>query len=240
MDLTHLPPPHKNPKPTTQRLNQSQKQKVRLNPRVRRRNLKNQTHRITYTSQQTRKKQRNTLQKKLDTSAAKQVEHTVKATSRGSTWNTGATMEQFDYSDWMKKRIEALLLGLTFSNSGIKITEVVKVEGSATILLVRGKYRPGYDISFECKWKGYVDPNMKEIKKDDDEEDKARKKVKQASGVLRMNEITSEDDPDDWEYEVSIKKKSKMNKNGLSVVKKDRERLISRINVFVKELQTKK
>merc|ERR1719356_895067 len=97
--------------------------------------------------------------KKLDNGTAQSIEKTVKQSSKGSSWNTGATMEQFDYSEWMKKRIEALLLGVTFRNSQIRIIEVTKVEGDATILLTRGKYRPGYDISFECKWKGYPDPN---------------------------------------------------------------------------------
>ena len=47
-------------------------------------------------------------------------------------------MEQFDYSEWMKQRIETLLLGVTFNGTSLRITEVVKVEGSATILLIRG------------------------------------------------------------------------------------------------------
>jgi len=65
--------------------------------------------------------------KKLVDDEAKRVESTVKAQSKGSSWNTGATMEQFDYSEWMKKRVEALLLGVSFKNSSLRITEVVKV-----------------------------------------------------------------------------------------------------------------
>merc|ERR1711933_336515 len=97
----------------------------------------------------------------------------------------------------------------------------------------------GYDISFECKWKGFVDPNYKpadnENESNDDEKDK--KKEKKATGILKMDEITSEDDPDDWEYEASIKKKSKVNKAGLSLVKKDRDSVIEVINVFIAEFK---
>merc|ERR1719356_1409122 len=160
--------------------------------------------------------------KKLDNGTAQSIEKTVKQSSKGSSWNTGATMEQFDYSEWMKKRIEALLLGVTFRNSQIRIIEVTKVEGDATILLTRGKYRPGYDISFECKWKGYSDPNYVE-----NEEHK-------------QQQNDSKEDPEDWEYEVSIKKKSKINKAGASLVKKDRESVIEAINVFIKEFKSKK
>ena len=84
----------------------------------------------------------------------------------------------------------------------------------------KGKYRPGYDISFECKYSGMLEPGHldevvvpKKKKKekgdgdsdDDDEVDKERKK-RECRGTLKMHDITSEDDPEDWEYEVTIKK----------------------------------
>merc|ERR1712156_1301412 len=86
----------------------------------------------------------------------------------------------------MNQRIEALLLGVSFKGTSLRITEVVKVEGSATILLIRGKYRPGYDISFECKWSGILEPghlddvkvesDKKKTKKENsDDEDEANK-----------------------------------------------------------------
>merc|ERR1711971_159675 len=176
--------------------------------------------------------------KKLDATAAAKMESA--AAAKGSSWNTGATMEQFDYSEWMKKRLEALLLGVTFPGSAVQISEVVKVEGSATILLIRGKYRPGFDVSFECKWKGYAEvgdapaPPLAAKAKEEKED------AKQCEGVLKMDEITSEDDPDDWEYEASIKKRSKVNKAGLRVVKQGKEGVLAAIQVFVKELKSKK
>jgi len=74
---------------------------------------------------------------------------------------------------------------------------------------------------------------------DDDEADKERKK-KQCQGTLKMHDITSEDDPDDWEYEVSIKKKSKRNKAAMQRVKEGRDDVVELIGVFVKELKLKK
>eukprot|EP00483_Globobulimina_turgida_P001760 UN01762 len=151
-------------------------------------------------------------------------------------------MEQFDYSAWMKERIKQLLVGYTFTDSCIKITEVVKVDGSATILLIRGKYRPGYDISFECKWRGYIEANAEaehEKGSNSDDSDEVGK-VKKAKGTLKMNEITSEDDAEDWEYEVAVKKKSKVNREGGRIVSGDRNNVINLINIFVKELKVKK
>merc|ERR1711971_645101 len=62
--------------------------------------------------------------KKLDNQSAQSLENSVKSSSKGSSWNTGATMEQFDYSEWMNQRLEALLLSITFKNSQIRIVEV--------------------------------------------------------------------------------------------------------------------
>merc|ERR1712113_71269 len=73
----------------------------------------------------------------------------------------------------------------------------------------------------------------------DDEVDKERKK-RECRGTLKMHDITSEDDPDDWEYEVSIKKKSKRNKAAMQKVKSGRESVVELIGVFVKELKSKK
>jgi len=194
--------------------------------------------------------------KKLVEDEAKRVESTVKAQSKGSSWNTGATMEQFDYSEWMKQQMEQLLLSVVFQGSSLRITEVVKVEGSATILLIRGQYRPGYDISFEAKWSGMLEPghledvvapiksSKKKKKSDgdsdgDDAADKERQK-RECRGTLKMHDITSEDDPDDWEYEVTAKKKSKRNKAAMRKVRDGRDSVVEIINVLVKELKKKK
>jgi len=194
--------------------------------------------------------------KKLAEDEAKRAESINKAQAKGSQWNTGATMEQFDYSEWMKKRVEELLLGVVFKNSSLRISEVVKVEGSATILLIRGQYRPGFDISFEAKYSGILEPghldkvsasstDKKKKKKDDgdsdgdDEADKERKK-RECRGTLKMHDITSEDDPEDWEFEVSSKKKSKRSKAAVAIVKSEREQLVELMRVIKKELNVKR
>eukprot|EP01084_Bolivina_argentea_P077222 140014_1 len=161
---------------------------------------------------------------KVDKLVAANIENNTSIKNKGSTWNTGATMEQFDYSEWMKKRVTELLLGVTFKESEIKINKVTNIEGSATILLVRGKYRPGYDINIECKWKGYLNDGHKT----------------KCNGTLKMMDMSPDDECDEWEYEVNIKKNNKGNKQGLLIVNNDRKSIIDAINVFVKELYSKK
>ena len=159
---------------------------------------------------------------KIEQNMAENMENDKKR--KGSKWNNGATMEQFDYSDWMKKRLETLLLDVTFGNSLIRISKVTKIEGSATVLLIRGKYRPGYDINIECKWSGYCRETDK----------------KKSKGTLKMLDIAPDEDPDEWQYEVQIKNKTKANEAGMKIVKNDRESITGAINIFVKELYAKK
>merc|ERR550525_2166095 len=88
-----------------------------------------------------------------------------------------------------------------------------------------------------------VESDKKKTKKENsDDEDEATKKrqKKECRGTLKMHDITSEDDPDDWEYEVTIKKKSKRNKAAMAKVKSGRESVVELIGVFVKELKSKK
>jgi len=105
----------------------------------------------------------------------------------GSSWNPGNTMEEFDYSSWAKDRLKELLLLIKFPNSDLIIEKIDEMEGSATILFTRGKLRPGYDLHFQCTWKGKID-NSDEIE-----------------GTLSMSEICPEDDPDEWEFSVKSK-----------------------------------
>merc|ERR1712173_32340 len=108
----------------------------------------------------------------------------------------------------------------------IHIDEVVEVMGWATIVLIRGKCRPGWDIYFECKWTGNVMVDRK------------RKKVK---GTLIMNDISSEDAEEDWEYEVKVKKSATGYRIAKSVLEKDenKRKVIAAINVFINEFKAK-
>lgn len=190
--------------------------------------------------------------KKLDPSTAQQVASQVQAKAKGSAWNTGATMETFDYTDWMKERLGALFTGYTFSDSSLKITEVVNIEGHADVLLVRGKYRPGWEISFECKFEGYLDANHKapvsaELNDSDKDKDKDKEKDKEKAkkdknkikGTLKLKEIEDCNDDDDWKWEVSISK-GKSKASAKKKVNADKDRVVELVNTVIEELKSKK
>jgi len=102
-----------------------------------------------------------------------------------SSWNTGNAMEEFDFSEWYLTRCKELLLNLTFKkNSNIRIAHIRSIDGHADILYSRGRFRPGYELNFEVIWKGNVDDRRVE-------------------GYLNMSEISSDEQEDDWVYEVT-------------------------------------
>jgi len=152
---------------------------------------------------------------------------------KGSSWNNGATMEQFDYTELMKRRVPELMAESVhfghYNHDGdeLWIHEVTAVTGFATILLIRGKYRPGFDINVECKWKGNVMVHDK------------RKSVR---GTLLLNDISSDDAEEDWDYEVKVKKSSTEYRIAKSILEKtgNKRAVMEAIRIFINELTSKK
>ena len=139
-----------------------------------------------------------------------------------------------NHSKWMQKRVATLLnepkikmINPENDNDLIEICEVVEVGGSASFLNVKGQWRGGYDINIECKWKGNVSV---------DEESKA------VEGRLFLNDVTSEDDPKEWEYGAVVSYSLPEYKLAKKILEADvnRQSVINVINTFVREFLDKK
>jgi hypothetical protein len=141
----------------------------------------------------------------------------------GSNWNPGNTMEEFDYSQWVKDRLKELLLLMKINNNDeIKIDKIDEMEGTATILFVRGKLKYGYDLHFKLTWKGKIDD-------------------KEVEGTLSMAEICPEDDSDEWEFEVKCKQSSSNEgKKALKIIKCEKLQILNIINQVINEFKAKK
>jgi len=131
-------------------------------------------------------------------------------------------MEEFDYSSWAKDRLKELLLLIKYPNSEIIIDKVDEMEGSATILFTRGKLRPGYDIHFQCTWKGKIE-NSEEIE-----------------GTISMSEICPEDEPDEWEFIVKSKQSSADHKKAIKLIKNEKKLILKALDTVINELKDKK
>ncbi|ETO26419.1 hypothetical protein RFI_10718 [Reticulomyxa filosa] len=137
--------------------------------------------------------------KPIDEETAKQKEQQTASKTVASLWNTGSTMEEYDYSDWVHQRLKQELVKVDlaflfylniFLKKKIEFRIFVKIflikKKKATFLFARGKLRAGWDLNLKAKWKGVVDG-------------------KEVEGTISMEDIVDSEDSDDWLFEVSAK-----------------------------------
>eukprot|EP00475_Leptophrys_vorax_P044119 TRINITY_DN871_c0_g1_i1.p1 TRINITY_DN871_c0_g1~~TRINITY_DN871_c0_g1_i1.p1 ORF type:complete len:212 (+),score=41.18 TRINITY_DN871_c0_g1_i1:50-685(+) len=101
---------------------------------------------------------------KVDSAAARSEESKSSSSSSASAgngasaWNVAGTWEERDMTKWAEHKIKEVLVGYEFPGSfergTIKINEVKKVEGHASIIFVRGKKKVGYEFKIEASWIG--------------------------------------------------------------------------------------
>jgi hypothetical protein len=138
----------------------------------------------------------------------------------GSLWNTGSTMEEYDYTEWIHQRLKEELLKVTFEGAPIKIDDVENVGGAATYLFARGKLRAGWDLNFKAKWKGTVDNE-------------------EAEGTISMEDICDCDDAYDWGFHVDVQK-AKSEAKAREIIKKEKKKILDAIDIVISDFRSKK
>jgi len=114
----------------------------------------------------------------------------VAENTTGSTWNKMGTWEEKDYSKWAQGRLKELLVAVEcpkFSTGELKVSEVTKAEGDATILYLRGKKRLGFAMDLKVKWKGKCSD-------------------KSVTGYICIPNFDADEWPDDIEIDITIDK----------------------------------
>lgn len=139
----------------------------------------------------------------------------------GSGWNTGATYESRDYSNWARERFRELVHGLEFDGFDIEVTEIVDTNISAQIHYTRGRRRLIYDISFKLKWSGEVNGRT-------------------VSGRVEMQDIMPDEEESEWYFTVTSDKSDPFHDRSRGVVSTGRDLLVDCINTLIKELSEKK
>jgi len=99
--------------------------------------------------------------KKLSEEEASQTQAMHKSASgSGSLWNAAQTFEERDATKWAKEAIPEYLCSVHCEVSGgdvvAEITEVTSADGDASICVVRGKKRAGFDFKVKLKWSAAV------------------------------------------------------------------------------------
>jgi Fe-S cluster assembly iron-binding protein IscA len=138
-----------------------------------------------------------------------------------SSWNTAGTWEERTHTKWAEKRIgELLVTGDAIAETDaarVLLTSVKKLEGDATVVMVRGKPRHGFDFSltltFECVFKEKKDGNTD----DDDGTDEAFTTIKGTVKVPEASRDVLEDENVDFVCDVDEKKPARRSKEALAV-----------------------
>lgn len=91
---------------------------------------------------------------RLNAEEAAQLEAANRSQSGGSAWNSGGTWEEKDKSSWGRETLKGLLSAANCDFGGESVAfSAVKVDGDATIAVVRGRPRYLYDFKVELKWR---------------------------------------------------------------------------------------
>ena len=113
-----------------------------------------------------------------------------------SSWNTAGTWEERTHTKWAEARVSELLKGRAIVASDamrIAVTGVKSFEGDATVVMVRGKPRHGFDfaltLTFECV-----------VQNGDDETDATT--IKGTAKVPEASRDTVDDDEIDFVVDV--------------------------------------
>jgi len=160
---------------------------------------------------------KNYVPQKIDPNATmpKQTPRMPVENTQGSTWNRMGTWEEKDYSKWAQDRLKALLVEIEcpkFSTGELKVTEVVKAEGDATILFLRGKKRVGFEMDLKAKWKGKISE-------------------KEVSGHICIPSLDSDDWPDDIEISVTIEKSDEAHREARRYMNTSKSVVMSKLKV---------
>merc|ERR1712146_792012 len=131
--------------------------------------------------------------------------------------------EEKDYSKWAQERLKVLLVETecpAFSAGDLKITEVTKAEGDATILFLRGKKRIGFEMNLKAKWK-------------------AKCNGKSVSGHVEIPSFDSDDWPDEIEIDITAEKTDNDHRAAREYMKSVKSSVMKQLEVFYNELKKK-
>jgi len=166
-------------------------------------------------------------------------EETTHLESGASVWNTGGTFEERQFTEWARDRLTVLLKEVCcpvsikdadgdVDTEDIKVTEVLDLEGDASIAFTRKKKRHIFDFNLSVKWSVILDGEN-------------------ITGIIFFPDISGDSviEGEDLEFELrwSDRAKAKQNESAITKVMKDTSvkgmpgRLVTAINKFANEFR---
>lgn len=137
-----------------------------------------------------------------------------------SAWNPGNTFEERDYTKIANGRWEEMMKDFKWPGSKLRVSAISNSNMDFSIVCVRGKVKYIYDMSFSLEFKGKMgDESVK--------------------GNVEMSDIMPDDDPDEWEWSVNMKKNNAAHRAAQSLVDEQKQLVVGNLKLLIAELQAK-
>jgi len=137
-----------------------------------------------------------------------------------SKWNPGNTYEDRDYTGLANVKWESMMRGFRWPGSNIRVDNFPKVNMAFSIVCTRNKIKYIYDMEFTLQWKGKV----------------GEEKVK---GKLEMSDIMPDEDPEDWEWNVTTDKNNAAHQCAKAVVESSRDMINANLKLLIAQFKSK-
>lgn len=130
-----------------------------------------------------------------------------------SAWNAAGTWEERGHTDWARVRLETLVvergkfnLDGAFAGVVARVVGVKKCEGDASVVMIRGKPRHGFDFETTLEWRA----SFAEEDGEDGEDEDGDEAAVEVQGTIHIPEFSrdcAEDEECAFEIKVENRKK---------------------------------
>jgi len=137
-----------------------------------------------------------------------------------SKWNPGNTFEDRDYTKLANEKWQNMMKDFRWQGSELRVVSFPKLQMDFSIICTRNKIKYIYDMAFTIKWKGKIGGER-------------------ASGKLEMWDIMPDVDPDDWEWNVKLKKNDAAHQMAKMVIESSREIITANLKLLIAQFKEK-
>jgi len=154
--------------------------------------------------------------KKITDASSKQFNTAAGA----SKWNPGNTYEDRDYTKLANDKWLAMMNEFRWPRSNLRVDSFPKLAMDFSIVCTRNKIKYIYDMAFTVKWKGKVGDDK-------------------VTGKLQMSDIMPDEDPEDWEWNVTADKNDAAHRSAMAIVGSSRDIFTVKLKELIAQFMEK-
>jgi len=137
-----------------------------------------------------------------------------------SKWNPGNTYEDRDYTNLANERWLAMMKQFRWPGSALRVDSFPKLAMDFSIVCTRNKIKYIYDMAFTLCWKGKVGDDK-------------------VSGKLHMSDIMPDEEPEDWEWSVTLEKNDAAHQIAKGIIESSRAMICGNLKLLIAQFKEK-